>query len=394
MSTAVAAAVEVAMALHEDSERPESAGRGFLQHPGSWRDAVRRDWRELRVAPLAVRSDKEAVLGAVHQDERAFAAASDRLKGDKDFVMQVVAVRGEALRHAAPELRDDTQVVLQAVGQDRCALRHASEALRADITVAAEAMRRRPVDPHLFCATEELQIPADTAREATHTLDASIWRRKVARDWRRLEEAPANVKADREQVSDAIDDSWGEALRHTSVELQGDKALVLKAVRIRGRCLQYASEELRNDVEVVHAAVNQEWESIVFAGEAPRSDLGVMEEAVKQSADALEYASEVVRGNRDFMLRCVGADGLALRFAAEELRNDPDIALAAFKKNNLALRWIGDSAREFVWASTRELEYGYRRTATRWIDVEQPAAIADTPAVGVAISEVGDAVAT
>lgn len=52
----MAAAVEVAMALHDDSEPPE---RGFLEHPGSWRDAIKRDWREIRVAPLPVRADKD-----------------------------------------------------------------------------------------------------------------------------------------------------------------------------------------------------------------------------------------------------------------------------------------------------------------------------------------------
>jgi hypothetical protein len=56
-------------------------------------------------------------------------------------------------------------------------------------------------------------------------------------------------------------------LENVSVELQGDKEVVLAAVKRRGNALEYASLELRDDVEIVKVAIDNWPGSVYFASE-------------------------------------------------------------------------------------------------------------------------------
>lgn len=374
MAAAVAAPDPAAGVAQED-EAADGAGisydtDGLKQHLGSWRDAVRRDWHNLRVAPWTVRADREAVLGAVAQDERALAAAIDDLKSDRGFVVEAVRIRGEALRHATPELRGDKGVVLEAIAQDRLALRHASEAIKADPDVVAASMRLRRNGGHLLCAAEELSAIPAVVREASHLVDASVWRTKVSRDWQKLATAPAAAAADRELVMDAVQNSFGEALRYASEGLRNDRKLVLEAVRLRGTNLQYASKGLQEDVEVVRVAADQDWQALGFASEEVRSNKWLVEQVLAQSMEAFQFVSPHLCADRDLILRCARVDGVtALRYASEDLQRDPEVALEAFKQNSLALRWIPEDVRKIVWEATDVPEFGNRRTTTRWTDL-------------------------
>lgn len=343
---------------------------GIRHHTGSWRDAVRGDWRELRTAPWPVRSDREAVLGAVEQDEKALADATDDLRSDRGFVIEAVRIRGEALRHVAEGLRADRGVVMEAIAQDRLALRHASAELRADPSLVAEAMRLRPRGHTLECAAKELAVPPDVIREASHLLDPAGWRAKVSRDWQKLATAPAEVRDDQAVVLQAVKDSWGDALRYASDARKGDKELVLEAVRLRGDTLQFASVGVQGDKDVVRAAVEQAWESLQYASEDCRGDRALATAAVAQASEALQFVAPTLLADREFILKAVLANGTALRFATGELQKDRVIALAAFKQNSLALRWVPEDLRQSIWDETREPEMGQRRTPTHWVDVQ------------------------
>jgi len=347
------------------------------QHVGSWRHAVRSDWRELRLAPSSVCGDREAVLGAIGQDAGALQFATTELKSDKAFIMQAVRTRGEALRWAAPELQADREVAREAIAQDRLALRHASEELRADVDLLAESMRLRERDPTLQCATAELGGHTHAVREASHTLDPDWWRTKVFRDWQRLSHAPLSVRADRKVVQDAIQASWGLALCYASPELQADRSIVLQAVRYRGEALRYASADLRDDKDVVLEAVGQSWRAFEYASEDMRGDSDIITAAMMQSTDTLMYVREDLRSDRELILRAVQSDGLALRYASEELREDREVVREAFKHNNMALRYVPDTLRREVWeASHVLLEKGHTQTTTRWMDqASRPTAI-------------------
>merc|ERR1719440_411404 len=119
--------------------------------------------------------------------------ASEALKTDRDFVLKAVNVQGPALEYVADHLRADEGLVKAAIPS--------------------------PPPP-----------------------DLEQWKLRVSRDWRKLEIAPQEIKADYNAVAGAIQDSWGQALQHASVELQSNRDLVLLAARADGRNLRYVAE--------------------------------------------------------------------------------------------------------------------------------------------------------
>ena len=62
-------------------------------------------------------------------------------------------------------------------------------------------------------------------------------------------------------------------LENVSVELQGDKEVVLAAVERNGTALQYASLELQDDVEIVKVAIDNWPMSVYFASERVKKQL-------------------------------------------------------------------------------------------------------------------------
>ena len=67
----------------------------------------------------------------------------------------------------------------------------------------------------------------------------------------------------------------GQALKHASNELKGDRTIVLAAVSQRGqawRALSYASPEMKRDREVVTAAVQQNGSALQFADPVLKGD--------------------------------------------------------------------------------------------------------------------------
>ena len=122
-----------------------------------------------------------------------------------------------------------------------------------------------------------------------------------------LQFASDAVCADREVVETAICHSSGLALAHASSELRSNRSVVLIAVRLSGRALRYASEELRDDGDVVSKAVGS-------------------------CGMALEYASTRLQADRDLVLGAVRDDGHALAYAAARLRADRDVVLAAVSR--------------------------------------------------------------
>lgn len=380
MSADPAVAVETGNAADADVSGDTSAitaidyGIGDIRkdHSGSWRHAIRGDWKELRAAPFAIRNDREAVLGAVGQNEAALEYATEELKSDKAFVLEAVKTYGEAIRHAAAVLRGDREVVLAAICQNRLALRHASEELRADVGLVVEAMRNRGAGHNLECAAEELGAPLEVVREASQELHPDGWKKKVLRDWQKLGVAPLATRSDKELVIEVVRDSWGMALCHASETLRGDRDVVLEAVRLRGETLRFASDDVKGNREVVGEAVRESWHAFQYASEALRGDPDIALEAMTQSMEVLEYATQALRGDNAFMLRVVRCNGLALRFASEELRADPGLALEAFKQNNMALQYVPEAARAQVWQGSHSLlDLGTTQATTRWLDVAQ-----------------------
>eukprot|EP01052_Picozoa_sp_SAG31_P016936 SAG31_NODE_1140_length_9701_cov_43.848261_6_plen_237_part_00 len=183
------------------------------------------------------------------------------LQADAAVVDAAVKQDGFALRFAAAELQNDRKVVLAAVEQSGLALRFASAELRADKQIVR------------------------TAREQTGR--ASLYVSAELHD---------DLKAN---ILGAISRHGGSYLEHAPPELQGDKEVVLAAVRKDGGALAFASTVLQSDKEIVLAAgmhillviINQKSPERIHGFSDARLCKIVVTSAVKQDAWALIWVT-------------------------------------------------------------------------------------------------------
>ena len=76
------------------------------------------------------------------------------------------------------------------------------------------------------------------------------------------------------------------------------------------------------------------------ANEKLQGDREVMLAAVKVDGQALYYGSKSIRNDKEIVLEAVKKKGLILKYASYELREDKEIALAAVKQDKRALEYI------------------------------------------------------
>mmetsp|Transcript_10855 Transcript_10855/g.17914 ORF Transcript_10855/g.17914 Transcript_10855/m.17914 type:complete len:465 (+) Transcript_10855:63-1457(+) len=206
----------------EDLNADRAAARQavHMMDPEYWNRKIRRDWRQLQVAPTPVKDDRDLVLEILRDSwGHALQYASQAIQNDREVVLQAVQFDGAALQYASDELRSDTEVVLFACKQTWKALAFASDAARADRTIVQAGMLQHH-----------------------------------------------------------------EALRYASPELCDDRDLILQAVSLHGHSLKYASNTLQADRTIVFHAVKQNWQALRYASEDLRTDAEICLMAVSPSS--------------------------------------------------------------------------------------------------------------
>ena len=169
----------------------------------------------------------------------------------------------------------------------------------------------------------------------------AMWRAAVLDDWKLLQNAPEEVKSDRDLVRSAILTSQGQALKFVSSDLQADEEIVLSAVRHFGTAFADAAPELRSDKNFLLKALGAHGGAMTGAPDALRNDKAFLLEAAKAGKGAaMQGASLALREDRNFVLDMSVHDAEAYKFAAEDLLNDKDFAVAVAKRNGKALKFM------------------------------------------------------
>ncbi|MEK9658278.1 MAG: DUF4116 domain-containing protein, partial [bacterium] len=330
--------------------------------------AVNQHGFALRFAAEKLKADPNIVLAAVNQHGFALRYAAEKLKADTNIVLAAVKQHGRALAYAADDLQADPNIVLAAVKQHCMALHFAADTLKKDpdfinqlvselsqeelttLLRQLPEMRTNPIFAKAFKAKdgnasqlslEELKnfpgifltlitlnnfysvlflLGCMQLIKLSITLFTPVSRQDVENNWRSLEYASDDVKANPEIVLAAVKQS-GEALRFAADELKADPGIVLAAVKQDCKALHFAAEKLKADPNIVLAAVNQ-------------------------NAEALYYASQDLKANFNIVFAAVNQDGYTLRYAAEKLQADPNIVLAAVKQNGEALHYASDTLKK------------------------------------------------
>ena len=263
----------------------------------------------LEDASSELQDDRDVVLHCVRRCPAAIKHASARLRGDKEIIL--AAATGEygtwnsdtVLNVASTELQDDREVVLHCVKNGGEAIKHASARLRGD---------------------KEIILAAATGEYGKWNYSATV-----------LNLASTELQDDREVVLHCVKNG-GEAIKHASARLRGDKEIILAAATGEyGKwnsytVLSFASTELQDDRDVVLHCVKNDGYAIEHASARLRADKEIILAAARglNSATVLKLASTELQDDREVVLHCVKNDGKAIKHASARLRGDKEIILA------------------------------------------------------------------
>lgn len=301
-----------------------------------------------------LRMDRDFVKEMVKLEWVFFQWASEELKQDHNFVMEVMCIEGRSLEWASEELRGDRDIVMTAVGNYGDALEYASEGCRSDRDIVMTAAKNNPLalrwasrelrgDREIVMTTickngfaleytsEECRsdpcIVTTAVRNASRELQGN--REMILAAIRRsLLFASEELRKDRNFVMNLVG-MQGQHLEWASVELRGDQEIVMTAVRNHGNALQFASDECRSDRHIVRTATRKDPYAFRWASKELRGDRDIVLENMQKSSVPIAFASEELKNDREFMMGAVTRDGRCLRHASEELKKDHELVRAA-----------------------------------------------------------------
>ena len=165
------------------------------------------------------------------------------------------------------------------------------------------------------------------SRSASYRLLAEVLQNDIG-----LEDASSELQDDRDVVLHCVR-RCPAAIEHASARLRGDKEIILAAAREwhSDRVLKFASTELQDDRDVVLRCVRNDGDAIKHASARLRGDKEfILAAAIKRNSDrVLNLASTELQDDRDVVLRCVELKPDAIKYASSRLRRDKEIILAA-----------------------------------------------------------------
>mmetsp|Transcript_48124 Transcript_48124/g.111438 ORF Transcript_48124/g.111438 Transcript_48124/m.111438 type:complete len:841 (+) Transcript_48124:80-2602(+) len=169
----------------------------------------------------------------------------------------------------------------------------------------------------------------------------SGWRAAVFQSWTLLQEAPVEVKADRELIAGVLAVSAGAALGYAADALRADRALVLEAVKYNGANLKDADPSLQSDRDFVRQAVAINGAALGGASEGLRADRDFLLELAHDGLGAaMQGAPDALCSDRDFVLDITAEDPVAFKYASDDLKNDRQFALEVVQKSGKALQYL------------------------------------------------------
>jgi hypothetical protein len=261
-----------------------------------------------------LRGDRQVVLAAISKNPRNFRYVSHELKNDPQVVIKAIlqhvhssAKAVQFFKSLSPFMRSNREVVIAAVSKNGANFKYASDELKNDRGIVLTAIANDEVD----CGCVYKMCPLAVKNDREIVLAA------VSKHGKDLVYVSDEFRHDREVVLRAVandESETGVALRCASIDLRGDREIVLAAVSKHGHSLQYASKELKNDREIGLRAMAND-----------RSN--------RQYYTFLQCSKEL-RANREFALVGVTKCGRSLRFVSDELKNDREIVLTAIANDD------------------------------------------------------------
>ncbi|HVI39982.1 MAG TPA: DUF4116 domain-containing protein [Anaerovoracaceae bacterium] len=220
---------------------------------------------------------------------------------------------------------------------------------------------------------EEIHVNWGNSLKTTDTKEREIVNNKI--DWKNKDQvlerlayadapfyyASLELKGDREVVLAAIQNNPFH-IQYARNNLNDDKELCLVAVSAKGAALEYVSTRLSNDREIVLCAIKNGGDTeFKYASPEIRDDKEFVMEVittVEHTGYLSQYLSDRLKNDKDIALETVKRNGLSLANFSEDVRNDWYIVSEAIKHNKSAVIYMGNEIRrEIDAAATDYLDY-------------------------------------
>ncbi len=174
--------------------------------------------------------------------------------------------------------------------------------------------------------------------------DRDVILEAIKRDGKILKYAHEKFREDREIVLEAVKTD-GSALKYVHEKFREDREVVLAAVKSEGIALKYAHKKFREDREVVLEAIIQDEIALQYASDELKDDRELILKVIDQKGLILEFVSDRLKNDRELVIRAVNQDGWALEFASDELKNDRTVVLTAVRHHGWALQYASNTLR-------------------------------------------------
>ena len=301
-----------------------------------------------------LRNKRAMVWAAVKSHPEALAHAPAHFKNDVDIVSRALQYSQKCegvLKHIGPELTNDPvifrQLAILAVTCDYRSARYFVEVMRLDqpflkelLLLAHKSMGEGLVDKWV--------IDKDVLQ------DPQLYRQLVIDFLKRcqctvtLEDFP-DFYDDREVVEAAMTSDIISGIKYASMRLQGDRALVKRAVAIDGEALSYARDALHDDFELVLLAVKNNGEALEYASERLLGNPDIVTAALQSSGSALCYASASIRNDPHFARMAVFHQGSETRignYLPDSFYGDKELMMIAVQRNYTNFHYLSDALRD------------------------------------------------
>ena len=309
--------------------------------------ALRKNCHALCLASDEIREDKGFVLSLLSYDktiflplynpEGVFRNISTKLRDDQDVVHAYTKRSPGLIQYASNKCRDNSDTMLLTITRLPKAIRFASERLLNNPDFIIEVMKKG------CCAHLAMKHASVEVRDNPAVVLAAVQENGSA-----LEFASARLCED-EDIALAAVASKTRAANFVARRYLNNKEFMQTAIQKNQYLVGYASKNLQADKDFITWILKLEGisrancDAMHFACPSLRDDADVVWTAVCRNPESIKFASERLKNDKTIILFVVQRSGLALRFASQPLKRDWDVVSTAMENNYQAIRLVSTS---------------------------------------------------
>ena len=278
-------------------------------------ELVSKNLNMIKLAPEALRDEKQLMKKAVAYDARNLEFASERLRRDAELVLDAITHDAKACRFAHPILFQSESFVQELI----------QRANKISVEIFENIPESTKRDRQCLIEIAKKLESGSDLEKFIDSSDREFFSEIVGVNGRMIYFASEAIKDDDDLARKAI--NGGANLLSVSERLRNDADFVCWAIDRSPAHFRRAGEKAQDNRTVVLAAVSKQGSALDWASERLRDDLEVVSVAVEQDPEALQYASERILNDKEFVLKVCAIEPHVYHYAGDALFSDREFAM-------------------------------------------------------------------